>query len=74
MDAIRRSRDEALEQHSQALDKIGMQSQQMAENERLYRQRLDAARSELEALHNELSSRKEVIRSANEAIFMKVSQ
>jgi hypothetical protein len=69
---MRARRDEAVAEHREAVDKINLQQLQLADNERLYRQRLDSARAELEALHNELTSRKEVIRSANEAIFNKV--
>ncbi|KAK7491701.1 hypothetical protein BaRGS_00017154 [Batillaria attramentaria] len=74
LDMMRMARDEALEQHSQALEKLGVQAQQLTDNERAYKHRLDQARGELEALHNELSSRKELIRGANETVFMKDSE
>ena len=74
MELLRRSREEAAGQQTEAMARVAQQALQLEDNERLYRQRLDTARAELEALHNELTSRKEVIRNANEAIFMKVSR
>ena len=72
MDTLQKSRDEVSGLHDQAVEKVRAQEGKVLDNEQLYEQRLDSARSELEALHNELYSRKEMIRSANEAMFVKV--
>ena len=73
MRCMKESNDELRCENQQLCEKMESQNKQLCENEKLYRSRLEMARGELEALHNELCSRKEVIRNANEAIFNKVT-
>ncbi|XP_076455304.1 uncharacterized protein LOC143289931 isoform X2 [Babylonia areolata] len=68
VDCLRRSREEVVEQQVQTVGKL---KDQMSENELVYRERLDSARCELEALQNELSLRRDLVRNANDTICKK---
>ncbi|XP_025112777.1 coiled-coil domain-containing protein 18-like isoform X2 [Pomacea canaliculata] len=74
LDALTKAHDQAQQQHASAVERTTSLSHKLTENERLYEHRLDQARSELEALQNEVTSRKELIRNANETIFMRDSE